>query len=203
LSGDWPVAEKRMNHKLISGEEDHRLRLRRGEAAANLQKATGLSIADATTLVEATPEVFLPLVDHPLWRVAPQPFEAAETGLQQPPAKAPRAHLGRDAAHTRQLLDSTRRRLAVLAAEMRRYGQKEWRDANTPASGSLNISSLLHALDQLAVARDKAANDLKLSDSGVRRGTCMVGGKAAAEAGAVTHGAVRCSAWLGVAVIWD
>jgi len=40
-------------------------------------------------------------------------------------------------------------------------------------------------------------NDLKLSDSGVRRGTCMVGGKVAAEAGAVTHGAVRCSAWLG------
>ena len=42
-------------------------------------------------------------------------------------------------------------------------------------------------------------NDPKLSDRGVRRGTCMVGGKAAAEAGAVTHGAVRCSAWLGVA----
>ena len=41
-------------------------------------------------------------------------------------------------------------------------------------------------------------NDLKLSDSGVRRGTCAEGGKAAAEAGAVTHGAVRCSAWLGV-----
>ncbi|MEO8615162.1 MAG: hypothetical protein ABI600_08485 [Luteolibacter sp.] len=37
-------------------------------------------------------------------------------------------------------------------------------------------------------------NDLKLSDSGVRRGTCMAGGKAAAEAGAVTHEAVRCSA---------
>jgi len=47
------------------------------------------------------------------------------------------------------------------------------------------------------------ANDLKLSDSGVRRGTCMVGGKAAVEAGAVTHGAVRCSAWLGVAVELD
>ena len=46
-------------------------------------------------------------------------------------------------------------------------------------------------------------NDPKLSDSGVRRGTCMVGGKAAAEAGAVTHGAVRCSAWLGVAVEFD
>ena len=37
-------------------------------------------------------------------------------------------------------------------------------------------------------------NDPKLSDRGVRRGTCMVGGKAAVEAGAVTHGAVRCSA---------
>ena len=40
-------------------------------------------------------------------------------------------------------------------------------------------------------------NDPKLSDRGVRRGTCVAGGKAAAEAGAVTHGAVRCSAWLG------
>jgi hypothetical protein len=40
-------------------------------------------------------------------------------------------------------------------------------------------------------------NDPKLSDCGVRRGTCMADGKAAAEAGAVTHGAVRCSAWFG------
>ena len=40
-------------------------------------------------------------------------------------------------------------------------------------------------------------NDPKLSDRGVRRGTCMAGGTAAADAGAVTHGAVRCSAWLG------
>ena len=47
--------------------------------------------------------------------------------------------------------------------------------------------------------RAQSPNDPKLSDRGVRRGTCMVGGKAAAEAGAVTHGAVRCSAWLGVA----
>ena len=46
--------------------------------------------------------------------------------------------------------------------------------------------------------REETPNDPKLSDCGVRRGTCMVGGKAAAEAGAVTHGAVRCSAWLGV-----
>src|SRR5712671_3939721 len=45
----------------------------------------------------------------------------------------------------------------------------------------------------------ESPNDPKLSDLGVRRGTCMVGGKAAAEAGAVTHGAVRCSAWLDVA----
>ena len=36
---------------------------------------------------------------------------------------------------------------------------------------------------------------------GAECGTCTVGGKAAAEAGAVTHGAVRCSAWLGVAVV--
>ena len=47
----------------------------------------------------------------------------------------------------------------------------------------------------------RTPNDPKLSDRGVRRGTCTVGGKVAAEAGAVTHGAVRCSAWLGVAVI--
>ena len=40
-------------------------------------------------------------------------------------------------------------------------------------------------------------NDPKLSDRGARRGTCTAGGKAAAEAGAVTCGAVRCSAWLG------
>src|SRR5256885_16743742 len=45
--------------------------------------------------------------------------------------------------------------------------------------------------------RAQSPNDPKLSDRGVRRGTCMVGGKATVEAGAVTHGAVRCSAWLG------
>ena len=45
--------------------------------------------------------------------------------------------------------------------------------------------------------RAESPNDLKLSDRGARRGTCMVGGKAAVEAGAVTCGAVRCSAWLG------
>ena len=37
-------------------------------------------------------------------------------------------------------------------------------------------------------------NDPKLSDRGVRRGTCMVGRPAAAEAASVTAGAARCSA---------
>ena len=48
---------------------------------------------------------------------------------------------------------------------------------------------------------ERKPNDPKLSDRGARRGTCTVGGKEVAEAGAVTCGAVRCSAWLGVAVI--
>ena len=43
----------------------------------------------------------------------------------------------------------------------------------------------------------KWPNDLKLSDGRGWRGPCMAGGKAAAEARAVTAGAVRCSAWLG------
>ena len=53
----------------------------------------------------------------------------------------------------------------------------------------------------MKVNRGVTPNDPKLSDRGVRRGTCMVGGKAAVEAGAVTHGAVRCSAWLGDGVV--
>ena len=39
--------------------------------------------------------------------------------------------------------------------------------------------------------REETPNDPKLSDCRARRGTCMAGGKVAAEAGAVTHGAVR------------
>src|SRR5260221_14303171 len=46
------------------------------------------------------------------------------------------------------------------------------------------------------------ANDPKLSDRRVRRGICMAGGKAAAEAGAVAHGTVRCNPWLAVADSW-
>ena len=44
--------------------------------------------------------------------------------------------------------------------------------------------------------REETPNDPKPSNRGVRRGTCMVGEKAAMEAGAVMHGAVRCSALL-------
>ena len=47
--------------------------------------------------------------------------------------------------------------------------------------------------------RSESPNDPKLSDGGGWRAGCMVGGKAAAEAASVTAGAVRCSAWLGVA----
>jgi hypothetical protein len=49
--------------------------------------------------------------------------------------------------------------------------------------------------------REETPNDPKFRDSGGRRGTCMVGGKAAAEAGAVTHGAALQR--IGVAVDWE
>ena len=42
---------------------------------------------------------------------------------------------------------------------------------------------------------------IELSDGGGWRGPCMAGGKAAAEARAVTAGAVRCSALLGLIVV--
>ncbi len=45
-------------------------------------------------------------------------------------------------------------------------------------------------------------NGPKLSDTPERRGTCVVGGKVAVEAGAVTRRRVRCSAWLGVGCIF-
>ncbi len=40
-------------------------------------------------------------------------------------------------------------------------------------------------------------NDPKLSDGGGWRDGCTVGERRRLEAGAVTHGAVRCSAWFG------
>ena len=57
-------------------------------------------------------------------------------------------------------------------------------------------SEALIAQDRCA----KAPNDPKLSDGGGWRDGCTVGGKAVVEAASVTAGAVRCSAWLGVAV---
>jgi hypothetical protein len=39
--------------------------------------------------------------------------------------------------------------------------------------------------------REESPNDRKLSDTPERRGTCMVGGKAVVEAGAVTRRRVR------------
>jgi len=50
-----------------------------------------------------------------------------------------------------------------------------------------------------SIERLHPPNDPKLSDGGGWRGPCLAGGKAAAEARAVTAVAVRCSAWLGVA----
>ena len=61
----------------------------------------------------------------------------------------------------------------------------------------LNTGGLVNVSRLFVVARVFSAYDPKLSDRGARRGTCTVGGKVAVEAGAVTHGAVRCSAWLG------
>ena len=52
--------------------------------------------------------------------------------------------------------------------------------------------------DQINLA---TPNDPKLSDGGGWRAGCTVGGKAAAEAAAVTCTPVGCSAWLGVAAL--
>ncbi len=49
----------------------------------------------------------------------------------------------------------------------------------------------------MEMERRATPNDPKLSDGRGWRGPCMAGGKAAAEAGAVTATPVRCSAWLG------
>ena len=45
-------------------------------------------------------------------------------------------------------------------------------------------------------------NDPKLSDGGGWRAGCGVGERRRQEAAGVTAARVRCSAWLGVAVIW-
>ena len=60
------------------------------------------------------------------------------------------------------------------------------------------LGYLLLAWLWLLGTREETPNDPKLSDGRGWRGPCMVGGKAAAEARAVTATPVRCSAWLGV-----
>jgi len=70
----------------------------------------------------------------------------------------------------------------------------------------LNVNRRLHALeDGIRLARSaaiffsiwssasKSPNNLKLSDCGVRRGTCMVGGKAAVEVPVCQDDARSCS----------
>ena len=52
-----------------------------------------------------------------------------------------------------------------------------------------------HYLEDVRVA----PNDPKLSDCGARRAGCVVGERRRPEAASVTRGAVRCSAWFGVA----
>ena len=155
-----------MSHTPTDGNQcPHPRSIRFEESVANLQKATGLSIADASTLVEATPSEILLLADHPLWTEDLGPSQDAEKELLQPPGTVPRALLGQGGEHTHRLLDSTRRRLAALAAEIRLYGPAAWRAKYTPAKGVLNIESHLRALDQLQAHRVKGEVPSNRSDA--------------------------------------
>jgi len=71
-------------------------------------------------------------------------------------------------------------------------------DVEAEASG-LEEAWTRNSIEKASFTREasETPNDPKLSDCGGRRGSCMAGGKAAAEAATVTPGAVRCSAWLG------
>ena len=92
--------------------------------------------------------------------------------------------------------DEATHRLANGCETLRAGNRLSLRESKTLGiKKSLNLESSEGSVIGISSA---SPNEPKLSDSGVRRGTCMVGGKAAAEAGAVTHGAVRCSAWLGL-----
>ena len=65
-----------------------------------------------------------------------------------------------------------------------------------------NFVLVFHIMDSLISENaQKSPNDPKLSDRRGWRDRCTAGGKAAAEAAGVTAAPVRCSAWLGVAVI--
>ena len=72
---------------------------------------------------------------------------------------------------------------------------------NRPDTKRHRILSSCHlVLFHHASCARASANDPKLSDGRGWRGPCLAGGKAAAEARAVTAAPVRCSAWLGVDV---
>ena len=57
--------------------------------------------------------------------------------------------------------------------------------------------------NQIEKTGDQSPNDPKLSDCEAGRDSCVVCGKADAEAGGVTSVAVRCSAWLGDVAVDD
>ena len=95
----------------------------------------------------------------------------------------------------------TQRQTAALAEEVARRSVMGAGLAMDVEPEPLELGSGIELADSCLFAFTGGAqtspNDLKLSDCGGRRGSCMVGGKAAAEAATVTPGAVRCSAWLG------
>ena len=72
-----------------------------------------------------------------------------------------------------------------------------WMHANKEGAKFLFTISFLAGREYKLQQQADSPNDPKLSDGGGWRGPCMAGGKAAAEARAVTAVAVRCSAWLG------
>ena len=63
------------------------------------------------------------------------------------------------------------------------------------------IGMMIGLLWAIWMMRAKRPNDPKLSDSPGWRDRCAVGERRRQEAAGVTAGRVRCSAWLGVAVI--
>ena len=75
--------------------------------------------------------------------------------------------------------------------------QSEWREPD-PGIASEKYAEIWNWMFENCPKRNEAPNDRKLSDGGAGRGTCPACGKVeAVEAGAVTCGAVRCSAWFG------
>ena len=76
-----------------------------------------------------------------------------------------------------------------------------WMHANKDGARDLFTIAFLAGRESQRKQPAMSPNDLKLSDRRGWRDRCAAGGKAAAEAAGVTAAPVRCSAWLGVAVI--